>query len=118
MRKCSRDRARALPPPFSPLPLGERSTRETRRVRGEVILGKPDPPHPNPLPRGEREFCGVRRGDLCSPVQTFLQTRVIARVFYWPREGRLRCPLEADLPLCPLAKREGMEHRVAHQSSV
>ncbi len=39
----------------SPLPVGERSTREARRVRGDCPIESPISPHPNPLPSGERE---------------------------------------------------------------
>jgi hypothetical protein len=38
-----------------PLPAGERSDREAIRVRGFGLLDIPEPPHPNPLPYGERE---------------------------------------------------------------
>ncbi len=40
----------------SPLPWGERSTREARRVRGTSFIVSAAPPHPNPLPQGEREL--------------------------------------------------------------
>jgi hypothetical protein len=38
-----------------PLPAGERSDREAIRVRGIELLDILEPPHPNPLPCGERE---------------------------------------------------------------
>ena len=41
-----------------------RSTREARRVRGYCQLKVLDPPHPNPLPDGERES-GRARGKPC-----------------------------------------------------
>ena len=40
--------------PSSPLPLGERSDREAIRVRGLQPVDSSVPPHPNPLPGGER----------------------------------------------------------------
>ena len=40
---------------FSPLPSGERSDCEAIRVRGFRQLRGYEPPHPNPLPHGERE---------------------------------------------------------------
>src|SRR6266511_5296535 len=39
----------------SPLPAGERSAHEVRRVRGLRSIERPEPPHPTPLPYGERE---------------------------------------------------------------
>jgi hypothetical protein len=46
-----------------PLPSGERSDRlacEAIRVRGQVPIERFLPPHPNPLPNGERERACVR----------------------------------------------------------
>src|SRR5205085_2427928 len=46
----------------SPLPCGERSARGARRVRGHRSSEGAAPPHPNPLPTGEREptACAAR----------------------------------------------------------
>jgi hypothetical protein len=35
--------------------MGERSDREAIRVRGYSLKRVSEPPHPNPLPNGERE---------------------------------------------------------------
>src|SRR5262245_60437727 len=47
-----RTQANPLAPP---LPGGKRSAREARRVRGQGLIESHLPPHPNPLPCGERE---------------------------------------------------------------
>src|SRR5262245_65814630 len=48
--------AKRRPEPLAPpLPGGERSTREARRVRGQWPIESHSPPHPNPLSAGERE---------------------------------------------------------------
>src|SRR5262245_18062448 len=54
-------------PPASPLLAGERSTAEGGRVRGIGSLDSFEPPHPNPLPCGEREraeFAASARGQI------------------------------------------------------
>ena len=47
--------------PRFPLPSGERVASGASRVRGKVTLARPLPPHPNPLPSGERELRRVYR---------------------------------------------------------
>src|SRR5262245_61790714 len=46
---------REAKPLAPPRPVGERSARFARRVRGNRAIERSLPPHPNPLPNGERE---------------------------------------------------------------
>src|SRR3984893_17215479 len=54
-------------PLASPLPAGERSAHEVRRVRGIGTLDEAGPPHPNPLPTGERERTELAAASSHSP---------------------------------------------------
>src|SRR6185369_625851 len=57
----------------SPLPSGEKSTREAHRVRGQGNIDSHFPPHPNPLPQGERALactCGTATNSLRRPELT------------------------------------------------
>src|SRR5207253_609283 len=46
-------------PQAPPLPTGERSAHEVRRVRGAGSIDRSGPPHPSPLPCGERELTEI-----------------------------------------------------------
>lgn len=65
-------------PKFPPLPVGERSARFARRVRGKVESLDAKPPHPSPLPTGERgDYSGMRLSG--SGVGTTVSPGVVGR---------------------------------------
>src|SRR5262245_46020584 len=84
--KSGRAQSAPLAPP---LPGGERSARFARRVRGNRPAESHLPPHPNPLPSGERE----RAQSLASPVPIPTSSRCVA-----PRHGAQSPPLALPPP--------------------
>src|SRR5215510_8568981 len=89
---CTLKRSRTQAAPLAPLlPGGERSARAARRVRGpgRCVNGRSLPPHPNPLPSGERE----RAQPLASPVPIPTSSRCVA-----PRHDAQAAPLAQPLP--------------------
>src|SRR5262245_3538870 len=97
-----RTQANPLAPP---LPGGERSAREARRVRGQGLIESHLPPHPNPLPSGEREhaeFCACS----CRPLLVRTQGAPLAPPLpggeRWAGEARrVRGEGPSEVPLPP-----------------
>src|SRR5215813_7604981 len=88
--RCVAPRHDAQAAPLAPpLPGGERSARAARRVRGNRPAESHLPPHPNPLPSGERE----RAQSLASPVPIPTSSRCVA-----PRHDAQSAPLALPLP--------------------
>src|SRR6188768_1890649 len=76
----------------SPLPSGERSDCEAIRVRGFRQTRGYEPPHPGPLPHGEREKKGYKKGRAFSPAFCVSMSRDqlcwIAESIQFPRGAR------------------------------